>query len=121
MIRPSTGIAPLSHWDIVLHQEEQNGGGEIWFDEVLIRKNGRFVLKRTRRTESREPGRIDPPVDDSGAGIPCGPACLFSVLGTSTGGAVFRTGQFCCEPAGVRFFSRTHRVLDETLPGDIHL
>jgi len=32
------------HWDIVLLQEEQNGGGEIWFDDVLIRKDGRFLL-----------------------------------------------------------------------------
>ncbi len=32
------------HWDIVLLQEEQNGGGEIWFDDVLVRKDGRFVL-----------------------------------------------------------------------------
>lgn len=29
------------HWDIVLRQEE---GGNIYFDDVLIRENGRFVL-----------------------------------------------------------------------------
>jgi aminopeptidase len=29
------------HWDLVLRQEE---GGEIYFDDVLIRKDGRFVL-----------------------------------------------------------------------------
>lgn len=33
------------HWDLVLCQTEEFGGGEIWFDDVLIRKNGRFVLK----------------------------------------------------------------------------
>jgi len=32
------------HWDIVLLQEASNGGGEIWFDDVLVRKDGRFVL-----------------------------------------------------------------------------
>ncbi len=32
------------HWDIVLLQEQQNGGGEIWFDDLLVRKDGRFVL-----------------------------------------------------------------------------
>ena len=32
------------HWDIVLLQEERRGGGEIWFDGVLVRKDGRFVL-----------------------------------------------------------------------------
>lgn len=32
------------HWDLVLIQREEYGGGEIWFDDVLIRKNGIFVL-----------------------------------------------------------------------------
>lgn len=31
------------HWDMVLIQTPAWGGGEIWFDGVLIRKNGRFV------------------------------------------------------------------------------
>ena len=33
------------HWDLVLCQTEAYGGGEIWMDDVLVRKNGRFVLK----------------------------------------------------------------------------
>lgn len=33
------------HWDIVLDQREQAGGGEIYFDGVLVRKNGIFVLE----------------------------------------------------------------------------
>lgn len=33
------------HWDIVNIQTEEYGGGEIYFDDVLVRKNGRFVLK----------------------------------------------------------------------------
>ncbi len=32
------------HWDLVLIQREECGGGEIYFDDVLIRKNGIFVL-----------------------------------------------------------------------------
>jgi len=32
------------HWDIVLIQRPEYGGGEIWFDDVLIRKDGRFVV-----------------------------------------------------------------------------
>ncbi len=32
------------HWDLVWIQREDYGGGEIWFDDVLIRKDGRFVL-----------------------------------------------------------------------------
>jgi len=32
------------HWDLVLIQTPEWGGGEIWFDDVLIRKDGLFVL-----------------------------------------------------------------------------
>lgn len=32
------------HWDLVMIQTPEYGGGEIWFDDVLIRKDGRFVL-----------------------------------------------------------------------------
>ena len=32
------------HWDLVLIQREEFGGGEIYFDDVLIRQNGEFVL-----------------------------------------------------------------------------
>jgi aminopeptidase len=31
------------HWDMVLIQRPEWGGGEIWFDGELIRKNGRFI------------------------------------------------------------------------------
>ena len=33
------------HWDLVLVQTPEYGGGEIYFDDVLIRKDGRFVLE----------------------------------------------------------------------------
>ncbi len=32
------------HWDLVLIQTKEYGGGEIYFDDVLIRKDGKFVL-----------------------------------------------------------------------------
>lgn len=32
------------HWDLVYIQTPEYGGGEIYFDDVLIRKDGRFVL-----------------------------------------------------------------------------
>ena len=32
------------HWDMVSIQTPELGGGEIWFDDVLIRKDGLFVL-----------------------------------------------------------------------------
>jgi aminopeptidase len=31
------------HWDLVLIQRPEYGGGEIWFDGEMIRKDGRFV------------------------------------------------------------------------------
>ncbi len=33
------------HWDMVLIQRKEYGGGEIYFDDVLIRKDGIFTLK----------------------------------------------------------------------------
>ncbi|KAA0785345.1 aminopeptidase [Bacillus wiedmannii] len=33
------------HWDLVNIQRPEYGGGEIWFDDVLIRKDGRFILQ----------------------------------------------------------------------------
>ena len=31
------------HWDMVCIQREDYGGGEIWFDDELIRKDGIFT------------------------------------------------------------------------------
>ena len=31
------------HWDMVLIQRPDYGGGEVWFDNELIRRNGQFV------------------------------------------------------------------------------
>jgi aminopeptidase len=33
------------HWDMVLIQRPEYGGGEVWFDEELIRKDGLFIPK----------------------------------------------------------------------------
>jgi aminopeptidase len=32
------------HWDIVCMQDKAHGGGEMWFDQTLIRKDGLFVV-----------------------------------------------------------------------------
>ena len=32
------------HWDLVMIQRPEYGGGKVWFDDVLIREDGRFVL-----------------------------------------------------------------------------
>lgn len=36
------------HWDIVNIQTPEYGGGEIYFDNVLIRKDGKFVLEELK-------------------------------------------------------------------------
>lgn len=32
------------HWDLVKIQTKEHGGGEIWFDNTLVRKDGMFIL-----------------------------------------------------------------------------
>ena len=32
------------HWDIVCIQRPEYGGGEVWFDDRLVRKDGKFVV-----------------------------------------------------------------------------
>ena len=40
---PNGNISAI-HWDLVLIMRPEYGGGEIWFDDVLIRKDGLFVI-----------------------------------------------------------------------------
>ena len=40
---PTTATAREIHWDLVLIQRPEYGGGEVWFDDELIRQDGRFV------------------------------------------------------------------------------
>ena len=40
----SNGNKSAIHWDLVMRQTPEAGGGEIWFDDTLIRKDGRFVV-----------------------------------------------------------------------------
>lgn len=39
----NNGNKSAIHWDLVYIQRPEYGGGEIWFDDVLIRKDGIFV------------------------------------------------------------------------------
>lgn len=39
----SNGNKSALHWDLVCIQTPEYGGGEIYFDDVLVRKDGRFV------------------------------------------------------------------------------
>lgn len=38
------GNRSIIHWDMVMNQSPEYGGGEIYFDGVLIRKDGLFVV-----------------------------------------------------------------------------
>mgnify|MGYP006271157339 CR=1 FL=1 len=40
----SNGNRSSLHWDMVLIQRPEYGGGEVWFDDTLVRKDGQFVL-----------------------------------------------------------------------------
>lgn len=40
---PGNGNHSQVHWDMVLIQRPEYGGGEIYFDDELIRRDGRFV------------------------------------------------------------------------------
>jgi len=40
----NNGNSSAIHWDLVCIQTPEYGGGEIYFDDVLIRKDGRFVI-----------------------------------------------------------------------------
>ena len=40
------------HWDLVYIQTPEYGGGEIYFDDVLIRKDGVFVLEELKDLNS---------------------------------------------------------------------
>lgn len=39
----NNGNKSAIHWDLVFIQRPEYGGGEIWFDDVLVRKDGVFV------------------------------------------------------------------------------
>jgi len=39
------GNDSVIHWDLVMIQTPEYGGGEMYFDEVLIRKDGRFITE----------------------------------------------------------------------------
>jgi len=43
------------HWDLVLIQRPEYGGGEVWFDGEQVRKDGRFV---TRDLEGLNPEQL---------------------------------------------------------------
>lgn len=49
----TNGNKSAVHWDMVCIQRPDYGGGEIYFDEKLIRKNGKFTLKELQPLNGR--------------------------------------------------------------------
>jgi len=45
------------HWDLVLIQRPEYGGGEVWFDGECIRRDGRFIVPEL---EGLNPERLAP-------------------------------------------------------------
>jgi hypothetical protein len=43
------------HWDMVLIQRKEWGGGEVWFDGELIRKDGIFLTKELKPLNPAKP------------------------------------------------------------------
>ncbi len=50
---PNGNISAI-HWDLVLIQRKEYGGGEIWFDDKLIRKDGVFTDPALEKAFSEE-------------------------------------------------------------------
>lgn len=42
------------HWDLVSIQTKNHGGGEIWFDDKLVRKDGKFTDEALKQELSKE-------------------------------------------------------------------
>ncbi len=42
----NNGNKSAIHWDLICIQTPEHGGGEIFFDNILVRKDGRFVLSK---------------------------------------------------------------------------
>ncbi|WP_290742044.1 aminopeptidase [Fibrobacter sp. UBA4309] len=51
------GNASAIHWDLVLIMRPEYGGGEIWFDDKLIRKDGLFVVDELKCLNPDQLGR----------------------------------------------------------------
>ncbi|MBI2518325.1 MAG: aminopeptidase [Opitutae bacterium] len=52
--RAGNGNKSSVHWDMVSIQRPEYGGGEIWFDDKLIRKDGLFVPKALQKLNPSE-------------------------------------------------------------------
>jgi len=50
----SNGNESTEHWDLVQIQRSDYGGGEIWFDDKLIRKDGVFTDEKMEKAFSKE-------------------------------------------------------------------
>jgi aminopeptidase len=50
----NNGNKSAIHWDMVAIQRPEYGGGSIWFDDVLVRKDGLFTLSELKSLNPKE-------------------------------------------------------------------
>lgn len=55
----SNGNRSALHWDMIAIQTPEYGGGEIYFDDVLVRKDGIFVHKSLKCLNPENLKQID--------------------------------------------------------------
>ncbi|TLS36051.1 aminopeptidase [Pseudalkalibacillus caeni] len=48
------GNRSMVHWDMVLILREEYGGGELYFDDQLVQKNGKFVIDSLKQLNPEE-------------------------------------------------------------------
>ncbi len=41
--KADNGNKSMIHWDLILDQRFASGGGDVWFDDRLIRRDGLFL------------------------------------------------------------------------------
>lgn len=69
----SNGNSSAIHWDMVHIQRPEHGGGEIWIDDELIRKDGQFVPEDLQVLNPDE--LIEASQAENGWGGGCGCSC----------------------------------------------
>ena len=50
----NNGNQSAIHWDLVLIQTKEYGGGEIYFDDILIRQDGEFVKEELQKLKKNQ-------------------------------------------------------------------
>jgi len=79
--RADNGNRSQIHWDLVQIQRPDYGGGEVWFDDTCVRRDGRFV---TPDLEGLNPENLRDAATDRGAAPPIEEELRVSLPGPAT-------------------------------------